>query len=112
MKLQTGEKSKEIPIQVKEYHTFFKRFKGLMFRVEPIENEGIWIKPCNSIHMFFMFFSIDVVFLNEEMRIIALKENVKPWTLIFPIKHATSVIEFPQGTISSYSFAVGDTIQV
>lgn len=110
MKLITGKKQKSIPIKIYKYNTFFKRFRGLMFRLNPIDNEGILIDPCNSIHMFFMFFSIDVVFLNEQQQIVALKERVKPWTVIFPIKNAKSTLELPEGTIAKYSFAVGDSI--
>ncbi|WP_395580276.1 DUF192 domain-containing protein, partial [Pseudomonas syringae group genomosp. 7] len=34
--------------------SFFTRFKGLMFRKEVIKEEGLWIMPCNAVHMFFM----------------------------------------------------------
>jgi len=40
-----------LPIQVIEADTFTKRFMGLMFRRKPLKKEGLWIKPCNSIHM-------------------------------------------------------------
>jgi uncharacterized protein len=112
MKLFTSFKEQNIPIKIYRYDTFFKRLKGLMFRLKPIEKEGILIDPCNSIHMFFMFFSIDVVFLNEHMEIVAVKENVKPWTLIFPITNAKSTLELPEGTISKYYFQVGNKIEL
>ena len=46
-------KTINIPYQIKMADSFFKRFKGLMFRKEPIKNEGLWIVPCNAVHMFF-----------------------------------------------------------
>lgn len=83
-----------------------------MFRFKPIHNEGIVLSPCNSIHMFFMFFSIDVIFLNKDNQIIYYKEHVKPWTVIFPIKHAVAVVELPTNFISKYSIQIGNKIEL
>jgi uncharacterized protein len=47
-----GEEPVETGIQIRVYHTFFKRLKGLMFQKQPLEREGIMLIPCNSIHMF------------------------------------------------------------
>ncbi|WP_071396872.1 DUF192 domain-containing protein [Bacillus tuaregi] len=110
MKLITDKDIQNIPIEIINHDTFLRRLIGLMFRIKPIVNEGIWLHPCNSIHMFFMFFAIDVVFLNENQQIISFKKNVKPWTIIPPVKKAVSVLELPNGTISTYSFQIGDTI--
>ncbi|WP_428911917.1 DUF192 domain-containing protein [Niallia sp. Krafla_26] len=103
---------KNIPIKVYQFNTFFKRLKGLMFRIRPIVEEGILLTPCNSIHMFFMFFPIDVVFLNEQYEIVSLHKNVKPWRVILPIKNAKSALELPLGTITNYSLQIGDTINI
>ncbi|WP_251553643.1 DUF192 domain-containing protein [Neobacillus muris] len=100
-----------LPITIYVYNTFWKRFRGLMFKKKPIVNEGIWIIPCNSIHMFFMFFPIDVVFLNSNNEVIYLKESVKPWSLIFPINNAASVMELPVNTIRSYDIKIGDSLK-
>lgn len=112
MKMYAEDGWKNIPIQLQKYQTFQKRLRGLMFRLEPIQYEGIWLEPCNSIHMFFMFFSIDVVFLNKRKEIVAVKEDVKPWTMIFPIKNAHSTIELPVGTIEKYNLKVGNVIEI
>ena len=100
-------KEVEVPITIFTYNTFFKRLKGLMFRLKPIKDEGILIKPCNSIHMFFMFFSIDVVFINEANEVVFLKERVKPWTVVLPVKGATAAVELPTGTIFKYGIKHG-----
>ncbi|MDX5474257.1 MAG: DUF192 domain-containing protein [Bacillaceae bacterium] len=101
----------EVPITILTYNTFLKRLKGLMFRLKPIRDEGILLKPCNSIHMFFMFFSIDVVFINEASEVVFVKEQVKPWTLVLPVKGAVAAIELPTGTISKYEIERGYRIQ-
>ncbi|WP_258000482.1 DUF192 domain-containing protein [Bacillus sp. Marseille-P3661] len=112
MRLIETKRVHEIPIKIIKYTSFFKRFRGLMFRLKPIVNEGILIEPCNSIHMFFMFFPIDVVFLNKNNQIVYAKENVKPWTVIFPIKNAKSVLELPVGSISRYHIKAGSSINI
>ncbi|WP_102027453.1 DUF192 domain-containing protein [Salirhabdus sp. Marseille-P4669] len=96
------------PLDIYRYDTFFKRFKGLMFRLKPITKEGILLIPCNSIHMFFMFFSIDVVFLNKDNSVIKIYPYVKPWRVIPPVKGANAAIELPKGTIDTYNITIGD----
>lgn len=76
--------------------SFIKRFLGFMFRKEP-HHEAILIKPCNSIHTFFMKFSIDVLFINENMEVIKKIEGLKPGKVIMPQKKSTMVIEGREG---------------
>ncbi|MDQ0255752.1 uncharacterized membrane protein (UPF0127 family) [Evansella vedderi] len=110
MEITKREKVVKTPISIQIANSFGKRFLGLMFRKAPLMNEGLLLKPCNSIHMFFMFISIDVVFLDKEYQVIRVVPNVKPWTVIFPVKNAVSCLELPIGTISTYEIAVGDKI--
>ena len=44
--------------------SFVSRFMGLMGKSGLEAGEGIWLRPCNSIHMWFMRFPIDVVFVS------------------------------------------------
>ena len=90
--------------------TFSSRLKGLMFRRKPLIEEGLWIIPCNSIHMCFMNFSIDVLFINKNREIVKLVENLQPWRFIKPVKNAHSVLELPAGTIKQKNLMVGATI--
>ena len=76
--------------------SFIKRFLGFMFRKEP-HYEAILIKPCNSIHTFFMKFSIDVLFINENMEVIKKIDGLKPGKVIMPQKKCTMVIEGKEG---------------
>ena len=46
------------------------RMKGLLGRAGLDEGEGLLIKPAGSIHMFFMRFPIDAVFLDRELRVV------------------------------------------
>jgi uncharacterized protein len=99
-------------VQVLKHRTFLKRLKGLMFQKYPLEREGIMLIPCHSIHMFFMRFSIDVVFLNKGSRVVKVVSALKPWRVKNGGKGAYSVLELPVGTIEKYRIEIGDKIEL
>ncbi|MDP4552834.1 DUF192 domain-containing protein [Alkalihalobacillus macyae] len=100
-----------LPFTIIRADSFLTRLKGLMFRRTPLE-EGLLIVPCNSIHMCFMNFSIDVVFLTQDHEIIKVVENLKPWRFVPPVKGAHAVLELPVGAIGSSSIRVGEFINL
>ncbi len=63
-----------------------------------------------SIHMFFMRMPIDVIWLNEAMKVVSLFENAKPWAIrIFrPRLSAKYVVECPIGAIKRSKTKEGD----
>ncbi|RBW70409.1 DUF192 domain-containing protein [Bacillus taeanensis] len=83
-----------------------------MFQKRPLENKGIMLVPCNSIHMFFMRFSIDVVFLDKSSRVVKVILALKPWRIKHGGKKAYSVLELPVGTIEKYNIVIGDKIEL
>lgn len=93
-KIVTYEEAVQVNIFLAD--TFMKRFMGYMFRKEP-HYEAIMIKPCNSIHTFFMRFDIDVIFLDENMEVIKKVEALKPGKVIMPVKGAKIVVEGKTG---------------
>jgi uncharacterized protein len=100
----------KIPYQISLADTFFKRLKGLMFRKTPIKNEGLWIVPCNSVHMFFMKFPIDVVLLDEKLRVVGLYHSLRPWKITRPVKKANSTLELPAGSVKKLGIDIGSRI--
>ncbi len=101
-----------IPITIIKADTFGKRLKGLMFRTRPLHKEGLLIKPCNAIHMCFMFFSIDVVFLSEQNEVVKVVPNLKPWRFVLPVKGADATLELPAGAIVRYEIKEGDYLNL
>lgn len=92
--------------------TFFKRFMGLMFKKELPYGKGLHIIPCNSIHMCFMNFPLDIIFLSKDMEILNVIEGISPWKVSKIVPKAHSVLELPVGTISKSSSAIGDKIVI
>ena len=86
--------------------------RGLLGRSSLAEGEGLLITHCNSIHMFFMRFPIDVVFIDREGRVVGLLEKIRPWRLSPIFLAATKAIELPAGTIARTATLPGDRIEL
>jgi uncharacterized membrane protein (UPF0127 family) len=87
---------------VKTCKDIFSRGKGLRFSKPLKKGQAmLFISPeesClyTSIDMFFVFFSIDIIWLNSDKEIIDIRRNIKPFTpLVTPKKPAKYVIELP-----------------
>jgi len=76
------------------------RMKGLLGRDSLDAADGILLAPCNSIHMFFMRFPIDAVFLDREMRVIRVFDSIAPWRLTPVLRKARAVVEVAAGSAS------------
>lgn len=61
--------------------SMWSRFWGLMGRRRLPEGRALLIDPCSSIHMFFMRFSLDVIFLDQEGTVVKVVEGIKPWRM-------------------------------
>jgi uncharacterized membrane protein (UPF0127 family) len=78
--------------------TVWSRFAGLMFARELPAGHGLAIRPCNSIHMFFMRFALDVVFVDGDGRVVRVLESIQPWRASSFVRGAKAAIELPAGT--------------
>lgn len=88
---------------------FIERSQGLLFTSELSINAGLLITHCNSIHMFFMRYAIDVIYLNKQACIVKVIENLKPWRMSFAPK-ADTVVELSQGALCQMDYKMGDTL--
>ena len=109
MSLQMYHKGRVLVSEVQVADTFFKRLKGWMFLKNPPKHV-LWIKPCSSIHTFFMNFSIDVLFLDEDLVVVDKKSNFKKSSLAKPVKKAKYVIEGSENLFSDIE--EGDIISI
>jgi uncharacterized protein len=83
------------------------RMKGLLGRTGLDEDEGLLIEPAPSVHMFFMRFAIDVVFLDRDRQIVGIAHTLRPWR-IAGARRAVTALELPAGTAARHRLAVGD----
>ena len=97
--------------------SFWQRLRGLMGRASLAEGEGMWI-PDTSIHMFFMRFPIDAIFLSAadasgERTIVACRPSLRPWVgIVMPVKGAEGVVELADGAIGRTGIQVGDRLRL
>jgi uncharacterized membrane protein (UPF0127 family) len=62
--------------------------------------------------MFFMRFAIDAVFLDEQLQVVRVFEDLGPWRMARGGKFAHSVLELPQGKAAFFNIRVGDRVQI
>jgi hypothetical protein len=112
MKATNLRNGKELSNNVAVADRLLKRMKGLLGKNNLQTREALWIKPCMSIHTFFMRFPIDVVVLNRRNQVIAVIKNLRPNRLTRIYFSAVSVLELPAGTIETTATGVGDGIEI
>jgi uncharacterized membrane protein (UPF0127 family) len=92
------------------------KFAGLMGRSTLRRNHALWLPDSNGIHMMFMRFPIDAVFLDRAdgdatRRVVSVHRELRPWTGLVPfVRHGHGVLELPAGVIEATATAVGDVI--
>lgn len=63
-----------------------------------------------NLHMFFVFFPIDVLWLDKNKKVVQIKEHLKPFRIIIAKKSAKYIVELPNNTIKKSQTSLGDTI--
>jgi len=87
--------------------SFRSRCVGLLRRRSLPEQEGLLFMPGGSIHTLGMRFSIDVVFLSRQMRVLGLAENVAPWRIVIGPEGTARVLELAAGRIATTRLTAG-----
>jgi uncharacterized protein len=88
------------------------RFRGLMFRDHLPEGHGLALRPCKSIHMFFMRFPLDVVFVDGDGRVVRVLDAIRPWRLSSVVRGAKAAIELPAGTAARTGVRPGTVVHM
>ncbi|HEX7561225.1 MAG TPA: DUF192 domain-containing protein [Candidatus Humimicrobiaceae bacterium] len=92
--------------------TFFRKLFGLVFSAPLKEGEGLLINNCNSIHTFWMRYSVDVLFLDSDNRVIRFYEDLKPFRVSPFIRGASKTIELKSGSVRVCSLKTGDWLKL
>ena len=94
-------------LEVELAESFLIRLHGLMGRRLMPKGCGLLLAPCNSVHMLFMRFAIDVVYLDEDLRIKKIVRNLTPWLGMSVCLGAWGAMELPGGEAERLKLAVG-----
>ncbi len=90
---------------------FFSRLRGLMFRQKLETGRGLLLAPCDGVHMFFMRFAIDVVYLDKNFCIKKIVRSLPPWLGVSFCFGAWAALELPAGEAERLNLEVGQKFQ-
>ncbi len=88
------------------------RLVGLLNHKELKSGEAMLIEPCSQVHMFFMRFSIDVLFLSRDKEVVGIEENLKPWRWSSIYWKAKKALELPSGTRKTLNLMQGQRLEI
>ncbi len=93
--------------------SYLKKMLGVIFR-KSLDGALVFDMGRNAydgIHMLFVRFPIDVVFLSSDKKIVDLKAGVKPWVgSAFPRSRFWYAIELPAGAVDRFSLKIGEQL--
>lgn len=89
--------------------SFYWRLRGLMFRASFGPFDGLWLAPTAEIHMFWVRFPIDLVWLDDERVVVRTTHAIKPWR-VERCPGARSIIELPVGALDASGTVPGDRL--
>jgi uncharacterized protein len=94
--------------------SFMSRLMGLMFK--KVLERGLILKLPSSrsrrgsaIHMFFMRFPLDIIFADENKKVVD-TVSIGPWKTYTPRAPAKYVIEMEEGTVKKFNLEIGDEL--
>jgi uncharacterized membrane protein (UPF0127 family) len=102
--------------------SLWAKFMGLMGRASLPDGSGLWLPESNGIHMMFMRFPIDAVFLGAPAGgplvdgarpVVSVHRALRAWTGLVPyVRGAHGVLELPVGAIDASGTLVGDIVEI
>jgi uncharacterized membrane protein (UPF0127 family) len=95
------------------------KFWGLMGRPSLAPDEALWLPESNGIHMMFMRFAIDAVFVGAadggdgSRVVVSVHEGLPAWRGLVPlVRGAHGVLELPVGAVAASGTTVGDRLLI
>lgn len=96
-----------------------QRLVGLIGRSSLDPEAGLYFPGTNSIHMLFMKFPIDCVFVRpasdstDVHEVVAIRPNLAPWTgIVWFVRGARGTIELGAGSAARAGINVGDRLRL
>src|SRR5438874_7099420 len=87
------------------------RIVGLLGERDLLPGDGLLIVPSQGVHTLGMLFAIDIVVLDGEWNVIAIRRELRPFRLTRVFWKAAAVLELPSGMVESCGTLVGDTLE-
>ena len=104
-------RSSSLSLEVIQADTFLGRFLGLMGKKALPPFHGLLLIPCSSVHMCFMRFPIDVVYLAADGQVLKVRPRLQPWYGLSWCPGAWGVLELPAGGAEQAGIQKGEWLQ-
>ena len=108
----------DLAVRLETAGSLWAKFLGLMGRRSLPAGDGLWLPATNGIHMMFMRFPIDAVFVGKagpdgSRAVRSVHRGLRAWVGLVPlIMGADGVLELPVGTIDATATRVGDRVRI
>ncbi len=90
--------------------TWWTRLRGMLGHPEPAPGEGMLLAPCQSVHMYWMKYALDVVFLDPDGCIVEIYHGLAPSKRSRWHRDADRALELRAGTLASANTQIGDRL--
>ena len=110
--VSNGDRGSLIGDRVQVAATSRTRMVGLLGKHGLDAGEGLWIKPSSGVHTIGMKFTIDVIGLDGDLKVIKLWKRLVPQRVTTVHWKMSSVIELPAGRIEECQIQLGDTLNI
>ena len=110
MKIQDSTGNVLFP-ETMEAVSFWQSFMGLMGKPAISCEEALVFYRTNSIHTFFMRFSIDLIYFDVNLKVVKVVPNLKPWRVSF-CREAYGVIEVLGGEAEAKGVKIGQSLKL
>jgi uncharacterized membrane protein (UPF0127 family) len=87
------------------------RIVGLLGERDLLPGDGLLIVPSQGVHTLGMLFAIDIVVLDGDWNVIAIRPELRPFRLTRLFWKAAAVLELRAGTVESCGTSVGDALE-
>jgi uncharacterized membrane protein (UPF0127 family) len=92
--------------------TFRTRALGLLTRRSLDARAGLLFEPGGSIHTFGMRFTIDVAFLDRDLRVLKACGQVRPWRMRTAPRHTRYTLELSAGRLATAAIVCGTCLRM
>jgi uncharacterized protein len=111
-RLYNGTTNTEVANDVRKARTLWQRLSGLLPHREIAPSQGMWFDNCSSVHTMGMRAAIDVIFLDAQHRVLAIRSGVKPNTLWVSHSRARALIELGAASAPRWNVSIGDRLSL
>lgn len=90
--------------------TGLSRIIGLLGERKLSPGDGLLIVPSQGVHTWGMMFPIDIVVLDDDWNVMAMRRRMRQFRMTRIFWKAAAVLELPSGILDSTATAIGDAL--